>query len=431
MAGFLLTILGMTVMAILVRGLAQPEGHLKGPFLFAAVYAIWVIPEIWSVLGSAEIPDGALSLFMLMSLFCLLAFILGWSNGLKRGMRPDVARPKPMDEGQFKTMTVGMTAFAVAMTLALGLGDHEVAANGNWTGSSTILYFFSNLKAVALCLSFLYFLRFRNATSIALLAVNCLLYMPVVLIYFRRRGMMEFALTLGLTFWFERRKVIPRAVVITALFLSTFVVFGIGMLRALTPDGSLPSLHELMSADLVSVSPFQTSKTSPEVSNAANLIYYSAAGLDFSYGGDTWNNFVFQFVPGQFIGFETKQSLMYSPSAAEFLQSLGYDARNGTTLTGAADAFREFGPFGVVFFLLIGRILGNYWAQASAGSKKYQIRYVLALVPALLSITAYASYFFVNYFLYFLALLALERIVGFESTRAPAPRMAVQRAVRR
>ena len=103
-----------------------------------------------------------------------------------------------------------------------------------------------------------------------------------------------------------------------------------------------------------------------EVTNGAVFIWATEESGAYDYGLYHWRSLVFGYFPGQIFGYETKRALMFEQQD-EARDRIGYKAMTGTTNTGMADCFQSFGYFGFVKFLLMGYVMGRWYARALTG----------------------------------------------------------------
>jgi hypothetical protein len=102
------------------------------------------------------------------------------------------------------------------------------------------------------------------------------------------------------------------------------------------------------------------------------------------------------YVPGQFIGFDTKRSLMLSLDDAAY-SLFGHIPASGSTSTGISDAFLSFWYFGAVKFLIIGYIMHSLSRAADKGQIVAQILLMLIFPGSLLAITHHTNWFFLTW----------------------------------
>jgi len=376
------------VAAVLAGGLMKRGGYIEYPFLAAATYAGWYLPQAYVLLDDTTLPKNGLTLVLGMSLLCFAMIVHGWRAG-GRGSRPWV--PVEIPVRRLIPPVAGLTAFAALMRLLIELQPLEDRLRGAWTGPLTIIAFFATLGVVSLAFSFLLVYRQRTFATRALLIANLALYAPMVLILFRRSEIMELALvTLG-TLWFVRRISVPRTAIIAAAIVAVFIINGIGHLRALggayqlSASGELerriPTIDEILDIDWLSVIDFKTSLSRSETRNA---VYYMATVdrlNEFSYGAELWNRFIFAYVPGQIVGYEFKRSLMVGSSLKELvLKEEGYKTHTGTTSTGFAHSFSDFWFLGAIFFWPVAFWLRIKFNSAQQGNIFSQVIYLSTIV---------------------------------------------------
>jgi hypothetical protein len=164
-----------------------------------------------------------------------------------------------------------------------------------------------------------------------------------------------------------------------------------------------------------------------ELRNAAFII--QAAKIDgYYYGESYWDIMVFRFVPAQLLGKSFKEGIMFRPSVDKFagIQKLGYSFPGGTTPTGIADSFQEFGWFGCLFFALLGHFFKTLW-KSTIGQNTIMAKvfYIQLITTAMLTVThgTVVSLPDISYYAIFLGLLWLY-------AREPLPGRAKRRGRR-
>lgn len=124
----------------------------------------------------------------------------------------------------------------------------------------------------------------------------------------------------------------------------------------------------------------------------------------YDYGISHWNEFVFNYVPGQWLGRGFKQGLMFDyVSPVEAGKTVfNYTGASGATHTGYMDAFASFSYFGVVKFWIIGCIMGILYKGAMTGFFLPQMLYAFALNSAMHSVTHSTNEILVRIWIYFI-----------------------------
>lgn len=390
----------MGVTAVLARGLLRPAGYAEFPFLAAAAYATWYLPQASALLTDQSLPSGSLATVLLLSLLAFGAIVAGWSAAVY-ARRP--LRRVELSSQRLVASAVVITLFSAAIQILIELQPAEARAAPQWTGTLTILAFLSRVGIVSLALSVLLVLERASMIRLGLLAGNLLLYAPEVLMYFRRADTLELALVFGLGLLFVRKAHIPRTAILCALLAGYFYVHGVGQLRALGQgyqvnaageiEARIPTLAEVAAIDWFAPTNFASSAQPFEVRNAA---YYAAAvetDGDFGLGMRLWDSLVFAYVPGQLIGFEVKQNLMSGVSLSDLaLMEAGYETHTGTTSTGFVLAFADFWHFGCIAFFATALCLGRFYAAARDGRIDGQLLYMGTLVFGLHAVS-HSSYY--------------------------------------
>lgn len=415
--------------AILAAGFIRRISFLQLPFLTAAVFLGWVVPQLWQVRQNyGSLAADYLTLLHIFCIACLLATVGAWHFGIRSGKRGSI-RDAVTDETLLRICII-ITIIAWLMTFAIGMRADEERAASTWSGPLAIMSFFLNLKVISLFLSLYLVLKRRSPLIVAVLVANVILYVPTVLLLFRRRAMLEALTSVILALWFGRRILAPRALVAAAIPAGLVVVFAVGTLRNLgevnTTQAHWISVAEVTSADLWSTTPFGGTDRAPELTNALRIVRFSEDWGLHTYGAASWDRIIQLWVPGQLVGQVNKQSLMLDTDVPqEILDAYNEENRVGSTPTGMGEAYLEFGFFGIIFFGAMGFVTGRWWSRANRGSRTAMVFYAVGLPAALLMPTAYAIYFFNSIGLHLAILVIL--IAGISERRGS--RRVVQQGV--
>lgn len=408
-----------------ILGLRKRSGYLEFPTLVAAVFLGWVVPQLWQVRQGVTFVES--EYFVTLNLFtlaCFLSIHLGWSWGVNVARRdlPSFQLRASSYKGLLR-IGFALSAVAWAMQIGMGMRSPDELDMTQWSGPLTIMYFVFNVKVVSLFLSLFLALKYRNNASYILLASVVALYIPLILVYFRRRAMVEMFTCLVLASWFARRVIVPRIVIICGMPVAALVIFGVGALRGIaseTGEWKMPSLAQITAIDFWSFTPFATDHATPELTNALYLVRLADQWNFHTYGAGSWNRIIFQYVPAQLVGAEVKNRLMFDLGVAERLYNqLYYAGSTGATSTAMGDAYLEFGFFGVMFFVAVAYVMGRWWVRANRGDVWAATFYACGLAPALIMPTAYAFYFFNVMILYGGAIYGARYFLGIPVTGGP------------
>lgn len=389
-------------------GLVQPGGYLKAPTLAGLVFGLWFAPQFAYVAQSPFLSTGAVLSVGLTACLALLFVMGGWYLGLKSDRKSNFIKPIPVE--QLLIPLAIMTAITTGLNILLEQMRPSMANISQWSGPIVIVNFFAQLRIISLALSLMLFLRKRTPATISLLAVNIIVNIPFALFLMRRSEMIDMGIVVLGSLWFARRIRVPTPVVLGGLVAFAVVVFSMTSLRSTQnrleqTSGETISLlspqlwSEIDIADTVTAS----ARNAPDVRNAAFSVQLVNDLGQYSYGASTWNSFIHQFVPGQLVGSSVKESLLVQDArlqTSEMSTRYNFFYQTGTTSTGVGSAYREFGYFGSLFFLLMGLVLGRLYSFAMRGSLYAQLGYI-CMVPFLLtSITHGHDKFFVMMPLY-------------------------------
>ena len=392
------TLVCVTVGVILWE-LRRETAFLKLPFLFGVVYLMWVIPQLSAIRRTYLTPTDDLLNLHLMCVLCLVVTVLGWHRGVCSA--PRKAHPQIAEEYAVIPATVIVTFVAMFATMTIAVLPLEERSMNMPSGRMTILLFIANLKIISLILSLTIFIRSHSPFNAMLLSINILLYLPAILLYFRRAELIELVLAILLVVWFSCRRTPPRIVLLGGVAVVTIFVSAAGHLRTLAQEeghGEWRTLNfqQIAKIDYLSALPFVRTDSAQELLNALNLIRLADSANYFTYGTELWNRLVFQFVPAQYVGEGFKNSLMFDTAYKYLMQSqVNHFVATGSTYTGMGIGYVEFWFFGAIYFLVSAFILGRVWQSALRGNLWSQSYYVAGLVPALHAIT-HGPHIFMN-----------------------------------
>jgi hypothetical protein len=410
----------VSVVAI-VGALRRPGGCLRFSFLCAVLYLAWVVPQLWALSVDDTIPREGLSWLVIMVALCLCASLLGWQIGITRRGLGSNAVHGGYDIGRLYWPVAALTALMILMDVLIGLRPEEERLQGAWSGPLTIFAFFLSLKVVGLYLSLIIALRERSTRAYLLAGLNILLGGASAFMAIRRGPLVDFGIAGIAAMWFGARKRVPTGVLAAAVVAMAVVTYAIVPLRSAASaiaerTGSSAGLLSLEVWEKVDVAGEieAAARLAPDFSNAAHIIDAAGRWGEFTYGRQSWDTFVFRWVPGQIVGVDFKNSLMFQEGAdfEQIAANYSYSRIGGTTSTGFGFAYQEFGLFGAIYFLLIGVVMGHLWARAETDDMWSQALYVSFAGGALLSVTHHAMWLIIQIPLFVIAISAMKLMAG-------------------
>jgi hypothetical protein len=373
---------------------------IQYPFLIAMVFVGWVFPQLIGLIGDSFLPEGALDKTIFMSIACLCAACFGyflnksplksfdWSFDRKRLVQACIALSLI---GAYFYYQVGQYA---AETIELH--------GGAWSGPITIFFFLSRLLTIGLVIALLLHFHRPSLTTFALVAFNVSVYLERIVIRGRRAAMVELGLIVLMAFWFHRRWLPSRFLIVGLMVVGALLVNSIGEYRHTMMgenhfEWSGAGLSEVLDIDFIgNMTRIADGEEGYELSNAAINIEAADLSQEFDFGLSLWNIVVHSLIPGQIIGQEFKQLLMIDLVDPAFTV-FRYTPNLGTTYTGMSDAFLSFWYFGAIKFLIIGFTMGRLWMGAVAGNKVSQMIIMLCVSPSLHAVTHSTHLYFVTF----------------------------------
>lgn len=405
---------------IFAEGLTRRLGFFSYPFLVSCIYLTWFLPQAYALQG-AYMDTYGFRILLWFSLLSLVGTRVGWEYRGKMVLAHGARGQQRTTELMSRRVLVAVllvTLFAISMRLLIELRPASERAMSQWSGPLTILSFFASVSVVSLSASVYLFLLKKSAASIFLLCLNLGIYFPSLFIAFRRADIAEAAIAFLFGLYATRRVRVPKAVLLVGIVAGFFVLHGIGELRSLggayraTQNGEierrLPTLSEIAEIDWTAA---VRDSGSPEISETRNAIeFIEATRFEQPYlGASLWNRLVFQYVPGQFVGYEFKESLFIGQSIEQISrEKLGFTKHPGSTETGFVDLYRDFGLAGFIFFIFQSIILKRYFNSFINGNFVGYLVYTSVMVSALHSFTHFGYYMIVNSLIYIFAILIIH-----------------------
>jgi len=393
-----LMILMAVTAAVLVRGFFMQEaGYLKYPFLAAAVVAGWFIPQAIGLANDVRLPEGGYDVTMIYAAMSLIAAVIGdrWKSGAPV-VNTWVYNDTRLAIGAAVLSAIGAAAFTLILNTTA-----DRTADGLTTGVVTIYYFLYALQYMGLAIALLLLLRKFSWVTFGIVAFDYSSVSGFVLFGGRRGAALDVAFITICAFWFARRILLPRLLMIAGMVFGALMVNVAGEYRQLvatinknSSEPRLPTFQEFMEIPFLDHFRDTTSKGSYEVKNA---IYYIASALQnstYDFGTHYWNFFVFRYIPAQLLGADLKQSLMFDvPNDPSRIYD--YTRHIGTTYTGFADTFSAFSFPGIFVFTVIAAIMTKWWSAALAGDFQARLFYCATVATAMESITHSTEWFFI------------------------------------
>lgn len=376
-------------LGLLVWGVIRTERVYQYPFFLGSMFVSFLLPQAFALINNPGVVSSeALERVLLYSCLCAAACWVGYRMKPNRNWLAKlnvVVNERKLIMGGFFLLAQGYF-----FNFLLSRTTIQIAANSNWTGPATIYVFFAQVINIAFAIFILQAVKRPSLTNITLAIIAGWPLLQGVLIG-RRQPTMTFAIIIGLSFWLIRRYVPPRWSVITAIVAMVFLIPLFGAIRSgfwnLLFSGNWQEVikiaqeafDQLLTGELL------------ELRNAALLMDVAERSSLYGFGTGFWDSIVFQYVPGQIVGFDLKKSLQFNlfDTYIESLKSLyGYSIPSGYTITGVGDSFMEFSYFGCMTFGLIAYLFKHLWISAVYYESTFSSLVYMGLVsPAMVGLT--------------------------------------------
>ena len=368
-------------------GVIRVERIYQYPFFMGSIFISFLLPQVFALIKNPGLVDQeALERVLLMSCLCAAACWIGYER--KPNKRWLAKLNVVIDERKLFRAGIFLMAQGYFFGFLLsGTVIHKVES-GTWTGPATIYIFFSKVIYIAFGIFILQALKKPKPINLIFTVIAGIPLVQTILVG-RRQATMTFLIIVGLSLWLVRRYIPPRFLVITAIIMMTLVIPVLGHLRSGFWDLLFSgNWQEILSVSQDSFATLQEGETL-ELRNAALLMDAVEKEDLYGYGMGFWDAMVFQYVPGQIVGYELKKSLQFKLITRDLLINLyNYSIPSGTTTTGVGDTFIEFSYLGCLTFALIGYFFKNLWISSFYyKSTTSRLLYMGLVSPAMVGIT--------------------------------------------
>lgn len=381
-------LLTLICIGLLVWGLIRIERIYQYPFFMGAIFVSFLVPQAYSLLAnSGSLNQQALASVLLMSCLCAIACWVGYQGKPNQGFINNLNIK--LNETKLLQAAFILTFIGYFFNYLISRTNIQVSdVNGNWTGVATIYYFFAQVIYIAFSIFLMRAIHYPSTLNIIFASTAGWIPLQTVLAG-RRQPTMTFVIMIGICFWLIRRYLPPRWLIIISVLSIALLVPTIGHLR----EEFWELLFNGKWGEVISTAQDQFAiQQTGEILELRNAAYYIDAITHsnlYGLSSGWWDAIVFQYIPGQILGFGFKESLQFNLITNETLYNLyGYSVHVGTTITGVGDSFIEFGYLGCLSFALIGYLFKHLWISAYY-NKSFcaSILYMGLVSPAMLALT--------------------------------------------
>jgi hypothetical protein len=364
------------------------------PFFMASVFLSFILPQAFGLINTYDnyrsvVTPAIIAKTLLYSCMCAGMCWLAYQG--QPNQKWLVRLNIPIDERKLFRAAIVLSAIGHLCTFLLSRIEIQRAAhNNNWTGPATILYFFSGVLYIALPIFLIITLIRPHWLNITLTVITAWPILQRVINGGRRQETVALVMIVVVSFFFVKRYIPPRWLFVGGIFLGAFIIPALGRLRGGFWTALFNGDWELLTS-IAESSLDQVTETGDilELRNAALIIDSTDVMNQYGYGTGLWDWIIFQFVPGQIVGFDVKESLQFKIGTMYDLETIyGYRWHTGTTDTGMGDSFSDFGYFGCLAFALMAFLFKNLWvAAAYRGSIIAAILYASLIDSAMIGVS--------------------------------------------
>lgn len=395
-----------TCLAMIVAGLSERGGIYGFPFLAGATFLGFVAPQVFSLGSDRFLPADAVMMTLAFTIACAAMCALGWYAARTPTRR---ALKWHFDDARLLQVAAAASLIGAFFFFRISRLPEEVRQASMPEGTLVIYLFFARMMSYGFIIAVLCCVRRFSLLALAIILFDSIFLIDRILVTGKRGELAEFGLAVALAFWFQRGVVVPRTAAVAIAIVAAVLLSSAEDYRKITHSAGGFDLAEVADIDVIGNFESVLTRGGPEMRNAVVRIDFVQREQAFDFGGFHWNLLVYAMVPGQIVGHDIKQALLFM---RPMQWSRDYSPLVGSTETGMADAFGSFWYFGAVKFFVFAYLLARIYRTAMDGWLLAQIVYIASITPAMHTITHYTQWLvtaWVNLALMLLPLLLLAR----------------------
>lgn len=364
-------------------------GVFQLPFLVACVSLTFVTPQLFNLLNSNYFDLSNNGLNIIFFSLCNIALAMGFSYSSRR-VGNDTNCISFKSGKAFERMIYAFFIIG-AMAMLLNRGAYK---GGFVSGTYVVISFFSTYITVAFLL-ILIGIKY-NLISVKIFSLIAIIIVTLIIdkiVASGRRGETINLFLMLIYFFLDRDERIYkylRFLVPSFFFVGMILGSQIGKYRENAYSGKMSFIENISSLDFSQKSKKNVLEKG-EIYNAFEGIKAASICNAYDFGASNWNGLVKDYVPTVLVSRSFKNSLLVEGKTDTLV---GYLTRSGSTMTGYFDAYKSFGIFGFLKFLLLGLIMGYFWRKREDSDIKL-LFYFSLLTPSLHLIT-HSSNFFIS-----------------------------------
>ncbi|MGY6529656.1 MAG: hypothetical protein ACXITR_06970 [Cyanobacterium sp.] len=350
--------------AIVGWSIIRLERIYQFPFFMASVFLSFILPQAISIVNNPGIAvtDTAVERMLIYASLCVAMCWIGYQSS----PNPKWLNKLNVEVDENKLFKAGIVLLIIGQACVFALSritiQTSAAAGGNWTGPATILIFFAGTLRIALPLFLIRTLKKPSFVNIFLTTLSGLPIVQAVIFSGRRQATVALLITIGLCFFLVKKYTPPKLLLVMFVPVAAYIIPTLGALRGRFWELAFAGRWDEI--QMASERGFERVLEGNilELRNATLVMDYATQLDYYGYGRVLWNSVIFQYVPGQLVGFDVKENLQFDLDF-DLVGFYGYQTHTGTTLTGIGDSFMDFGFFGCLFFALMAYLYKTLWVS--------------------------------------------------------------------
>lgn len=371
---------------LLIAAVGKPVLIYQYPYFMAATFVAFIAPQLYG-LYKLDWAGPFVEATALMSLLCLVCCWLGHCPQ----PHPAIIEKFNVSLNPNRFLHGGIVLVVIGFYFTYKFGSlPEEELSSMMTGIGTIYLFFGGLVYPGFAICFYCALQHKNPVAWVATAVAASIPLQAAIFYGRREPTVLFILSFAMSFYFLKGKTPPRWAIVAAVVGGMFIMPAIGQYRQTAAEDPLAALKSIDFRE--EFNGYFNEDAISEVKNATVLIAATQQSGGYEFGAGYWNRLVFRFVPAQLLGREFKDSLMMGEGfrdLGEFVEdTMGFKPPTGSTMTGLADSFNQFGYWGCLVFAVMAYLFKNLWTAANKpDGTGAQILYIQVMTSAMRALT--------------------------------------------
>ena len=237
MLAILLLLLAPTFYVLL--RLRSARDFVTLPSLVLVIFITWLTPQLFFV--QTQDPDIYIgsTIYGLFGTLCFFALASGFRMGARRatlrmGARRGNFRKFLPHARELTTLSVILLSTVSVILNVIYLAAIDANREiSQWSGSGTIIAFFSSIRYVVFAASAIAFFNRPNVILGIVFTINLSIMAVVAFGELRRTDLVSLVLILFLIYFFVRRRLPPISIILPVATLITIVVFSISEMRSI------------------------------------------------------------------------------------------------------------------------------------------------------------------------------------------------------